>query len=165
LVQVDECTEPSLPPSPTVPPSPPDDDPPPDELPEEDDEPPEDEELPEELEDEEEPEEDDEPPEDEELPDVSGDPPPLLLPHAVTQERSKPRTDAGSRCRIMYPSMLLEMQPAHQPHNYAKRWDRGPRAPTRHCARLRKPECAVHNASELGSILWRRRWTRRSSAK
>jgi hypothetical protein len=98
-----------------MPPSPPDeDDPPPDELPEDDDAPPEDDELPEELEDEEAPEDDDEPPEEEELPDVSGDPPPLLLPHAVAQQRTKPRP-AGSRCRFM-PPMLRQMQPAHQAH-------------------------------------------------
>ena len=153
-MQVDECTDPSPPPSPPVPPSPPDDDDPlPDELPEEDDEPPEDEEEPpEEPEDEDAPEEDEEPPEDDELPDVSGDPP-LLLPHAVTQEKAKPRTDAGSRCRIMYPSIVLEMQPAHQSHNCAKRLHHGRRATRARCATLRKPGCAVHNASELGSLL------------
>jgi hypothetical protein len=45
---------------------------------------------------------DEEPPEDEALPDEAGAPVPLS-PHPFAQERSKPRTVAGSRCRIAYP--------------------------------------------------------------
>jgi hypothetical protein len=102
LVQVDLGTEPSPPASP-----PDDDEPLPDELPEED-EPPEEDELPEEPEepedeeapedDEDAPEDDDEPPEDEEPPAAT---PLLLLPHPAAHERTKPRTDAGRRYRIV----------------------------------------------------------------
>lgn len=86
-----------------MPPSPPeDDDPPPEELPDDDPPPEDDDEPPEELD---EPEAPEEPPEDdEELPEDAPDPP-LLLPQAGAQQRSRPRTEAPTRCRIVYPSV------------------------------------------------------------
>jgi hypothetical protein len=118
LVQFcDAGIEPSLLP---VPPSPPDGDPEDDPLPDEppeDDVLPEDDELPDDVEDDEEPldegdapddedpADEEEPPEDEAPPDA-GDPPPLS-PHPLAQGRSKPRTDAVKRCRIVCPSIQL----------------------------------------------------------
>jgi len=98
LVQVSDVgIEPSLPPSP-----PDDDAPPPEELPD-DEAPPDDDELPDEPPDDP---EDEEAPEDEELLDEAGDPP-LLLPHPFAPAKSKPRTDAGSRSRIVIPQSTI----------------------------------------------------------
>jgi hypothetical protein len=94
---------------PSVPPSPPDDGcPPPDDvLPDEpdDDAPPEDDAVPDDPEEDEDAPDDDGPPDDDALPDdeellddeapVSGP----LSPHPLAQERSKPRAEAGRRCR------------------------------------------------------------------
>ncbi len=124
---------------PSAPPSPPDDGwPPPDDVlpdePPEDDALPEDDELPDELPEDDavpdEPEEDDEapdedrPPEDDELPDDEellddeAPVPALLSPHPLAQVRSKPRTEAGSRCRIMNPSIRV----AHTRRWNGNRW-------------------------------------------
>jgi hypothetical protein len=135
LVQLDDAgVEPSVPPSPFDG-CPPDDAPLPDEL-ADDAVPPEDEETPDELpddealpEDDEAPddvEEDVEPPDEEELPDDEELPeddelledealvPEPLSPHPFASERSKPRSEAGSRCRIVYPSIRLPMQAVTQ---------------------------------------------------
>jgi hypothetical protein len=114
-------TEPSVPPSrPGDGCPPPDDDALPDELPDDDalpeddalpdeppddDAPPEDDEVPDEPDEDEPP--DDEVPDDEELPGDEALVPVPLSPHPLVQERSKPRTEAGSRCRIMNPSIWL----------------------------------------------------------
>jgi hypothetical protein len=112
LVQLcDAGAEPSVPPSPPdegcPPPSPPDEGcPPPDDVlpdePPDDDAPPEDDAVPEEPE---EPEEDEEAPDEDATPDddeLLDDEAPVsvpLSPHPVAQASSKPRTEAGRRCR------------------------------------------------------------------
>jgi hypothetical protein len=82
----------------------PEDDEPPDVLEDDEGEPPDEAELPDEGEPPDEVELPDDAvlPEDDAPPEEGGDPAPLS-PHPLAQERSKPRTVAGSRCRIAYP--------------------------------------------------------------
>jgi len=128
LVQLrDAGAEPSVPPSPPDDGCPPPDDVLPDEpdddaLPEDDalpdeppddDAPPEDDAVPDKPEEDEEAADEDGPPDDDELPDDEellddGAPVPApLSPHPYAQARGKPRTEAGSRCRIMNPSIRV----------------------------------------------------------
>ena len=132
LVQLcDAGAEPSVPPSPPDDGCPPPDDVLPDEpdddaLPEDDalpDEPEEDEEAP----DEDGPPDDDELPDDEELLDDEAPVPAPRSPHPFAQERSKPRTEAGSRCRVMNPSIRV----AH-----TRRWNGNRRATSTRSAGL-----------------------------
>ena len=125
-------------------------------LPDDDDAPPEDEESEgaeeapdDELPDGEEPSNDDEASEDEVPPDEAPDP--GSLPHPFVHERSKPRTEAGSQCRIADPSFHVPMQRPHQCLKYAKRWSLTETAARAVCATLHNEVRLAHRGAAAGN--------------